>query len=146
MLDKKYIGLEADADGVYEVEKGAIRKFADAIGDKNPIYRDEAAAKAAGYSSIPAPPTFPITFSFDIHGGVRGKIPIDMKKVLHGEQHFFYKRPLVAGDKFRMKQKVVDITVKEGKSGGMDLLTIDTIAYDDKGEIFTLRGVTVIRH
>lgn len=27
------------------VERGAVRKFADAIGDANPVYRDDEAAK-----------------------------------------------------------------------------------------------------
>lgn len=149
MLDKKFIGLESDVPQIFEVEKGAIRKFVDAIGDTNPIYRDEEAAKAAGYDAIPAPPTFAISFSFEVRsGGVRDRIPIDMKRVLHGEQHFFYKRPLEVGDRLRCKQKVVDVSTKEGKSGGMDFLTIDSIFSDaDSGEeVCTLRGVTVIRH
>lgn len=147
MLDKKFVGLEVEIDRIVEVEKGHIRKFAEAIGDPNPLYRDEEAARAAGYASIPAPPTFPISFSFEITGGVREQMPIDMKRVLHGEQSFSYKRPLVAGDKLRFKQRVVDINTKEGKSGGMDLLTIDTIGYDEAGaEVLTMRGVTVIRH
>ena len=149
MLDKSNIGLEGDIDQVFEVEKGAIRKFVDAIGDTNPIYRDEEAAKAAGYDAIPAPPTFPISFTFNItSGGLRGKVKLDMTRVLHGEQHFFYKRPLVVGDKLKAKQKIVDITTKEGKSGGMDFLTMDTVFYDLKTgeEVCNLRGVTVVRH
>ncbi|MBA4544240.1 MaoC family dehydratase N-terminal domain-containing protein [Thermoactinomyces daqus] len=35
-----------------EVEKGAIRKFAEAIGDPNPIYRDEEYAKEAGLGGV----------------------------------------------------------------------------------------------
>lgn len=148
MLDPKFIGLESEESPMFEVEKGAIRKFVEAIGDHNPIYRDEKAAKEAGYASIPAPPTFPITFQFEFKtGGVRDKIPIDMKRVLHGEQRFTYKRPLVAGDKVWVKQRVADISSKSGKSGGMDFLTIDYIGSDEKGkEVFTMRSVTVIRH
>ena len=35
-----------------------IAEFADAIGDPNPVYRDRAAARAAGYPDVIAPPTF----------------------------------------------------------------------------------------
>jgi len=147
MLDPKFIGLESEVAQVFEVEKGAIRKFADAIGDPNPVYRDEKAAREAGYSAIPAPPTFPITFQFDMKDGVRGQLKIDMRKVLHGEQEFTYRRPLVAGDKVFLKQKIADIYSKSGKTGGMDFLVIDTIAADEKGvEVFRMRGVTVVRH
>ncbi len=40
------------------VEAGKIRLFCKAIGEDDPIYSDEAAAKAAGYRGVTAPPTF----------------------------------------------------------------------------------------
>ena len=46
------------------VEKGAVRKFAEAIGDPNPLYVDEEAAKASRYGGLIAPPTFPRTFEY----------------------------------------------------------------------------------
>lgn len=45
-----------------EVEKGAIRKFAEAIGDPDLRFRNESDAKRAGFPGIIAPPTFPVTF------------------------------------------------------------------------------------
>ena len=41
-----------------ELEKGRLRFFAKATGNADPVYSDEAAAKAAGYPSPPAPPHF----------------------------------------------------------------------------------------
>ena len=57
MLDKSLIGRESEPV-VHDVEKGAIRRFAEALGDPNPIYVDEEAARAAGYPALVAPPTF----------------------------------------------------------------------------------------
>ena len=57
-MDRNAIGRESKA-ALNEVEKGAIRRFAEALGETNPIYFEEAAARAAGYRSIVAPPTFP---------------------------------------------------------------------------------------
>ncbi len=57
MLDKSYIGHVFPAFTA-EVERGRLRFFAKAIGESNPIYTDEEAAKAAGYRALPAPPTF----------------------------------------------------------------------------------------
>ena len=42
----------------FPVEPGHILTFARAIGDDNPVYRDEEAALAAGLGGIIAPPTF----------------------------------------------------------------------------------------
>jgi acyl dehydratase len=40
------------------VEPGRLRYFFNALGERNPIYRDTEAAKAAGYAAIPIPPTY----------------------------------------------------------------------------------------
>ena len=41
-----------------EVENYPLRFFATTIGDLDPIRHDEAAARAAGYRSLVAPPTY----------------------------------------------------------------------------------------
>ena len=56
-LDKKLIGHKFKAFTT-TVEAGKIRLFCKAIGEEDPIYADEAAAKKAGYRAIPASPTF----------------------------------------------------------------------------------------
>ena len=47
---------------VFEVERGQIRRFANAIGEDNSIHLDEKAAKSAGFPSIVATPTFAAVF------------------------------------------------------------------------------------
>ena len=60
-VDRSLIGTSA-APYEVEVEKGAIRKFALAIGDDNPLYFDRDYAVRHGYDDILAPPTFPTCF------------------------------------------------------------------------------------
>ena len=57
MIDRKFIG-HAFPVHTTDVEKGRLRFFAKAIGETNPIYTEESAAKDAGYRAIPAPPTY----------------------------------------------------------------------------------------
>ena len=57
MIDKKFIGYEVPPT-LWDVEKWRIRFFAEVIGATDPIYLDTAAAKAAGYRNVVAPPTF----------------------------------------------------------------------------------------
>ncbi|MFN7130670.1 MAG: MaoC family dehydratase N-terminal domain-containing protein, partial [Myxococcales bacterium] len=96
MLDRRIIGRNFPPL-LNEIEKGAIRRFADSYGDTNPIHRDEEAAKAAGYRNVVAPPTFPATLEtsvdfFDLLG-------IRHRTVLVGEQSFEYHQPICAGDR-----------------------------------------------
>ena len=51
------IGVEGLAV-VYQVEAGAIIKFAQAIEDDNPNFNDESAARRSQYGGLVAPPTF----------------------------------------------------------------------------------------
>jgi acyl dehydratase len=60
MLPQEVIQLigKKDETIIMEVEKGAIKKFADPIGDTNPLYWDEDFARNTEYGRIIAPPGF----------------------------------------------------------------------------------------
>jgi acyl dehydratase len=99
-IDHSYVGRAYPATEPYEVSRVKIREFADAIGDPNPVYRDRAAAQAAGYPDVIAPPTFAIVISSA--GSAKAVsdpgLGVNYAMVVHGEQRFEYARQLVAGD------------------------------------------------
>jgi acyl dehydratase len=126
-----------------DVERGHIRRFAEAIGDANPIYVDDAAARAAGHPRIPAPPTFAVALR---PKDARAGIDIDWRKLLHGEQEFVFARPLYAGDRVTIVQTIADARVKETKAGVMDVMVLETVATaDDGARIFTARSTVLVR-
>src|SRR5699024_3946968 len=94
-IDESVIGLTSESF-IFEVEKGHIRKFADSIGDSNPLYRDEEYAAKTTYGGIIAPPTFPIAIASE--GGAM-PIKLDTRRMLHGEQTSIYERGSRTGDK-----------------------------------------------
>jgi len=53
----RFIGKVGDII-IVEVEKGAIKRYADAVGDFNPLYWDGEYAGKSRYGSIIAPPGF----------------------------------------------------------------------------------------
>lgn len=137
-----YVGRES-APVVLDVERGHIRRFAEAVGDTNPIYVDEAAARAAGHPRIPAPPTFAIALRAN---DPRGGIDIDWRKLLHGEQEFVFTRPLYAGDRLTIVGRIAAADVKETKSGVMDVMVLETVATDGDGtRVFTARSTVLVR-
>jgi acyl dehydratase len=90
------------------IEAGAIRKFADAIGDPNPAYRGPDAV---------APPTFPTTFRPE---GPYPDLPVDYGDVgLHASQTYEFDRPLRAGDELDVSFTIVNIYEKSGRSGDL---------------------------
>ena len=128
---------------VVDVERGHIRRFAEAVGDTNPIYVDEAAARAAGHPRIPAPPTFATALR---PNDPREGMDIDWKKLLHGEQESVYARPLYAGDRVTVVGRIAEAYVKEGKTGVMDFMVVETRATDGDGAlVFTARSTVVVK-
>jgi acyl dehydratase len=99
-VNPDYAGRTFPATEPYEVSRVKIAEFADAIGDPNPVYRDRAAAAAAGYPDVIAPPTFPIVVTMAASGKAVADpgLGINYAMVVHGEQRFEYTRPLRAGD------------------------------------------------
>jgi acyl dehydratase len=143
MIDKSLIGRESEP-AVHEIEKGMIRRFADALGDANPIYQDEAAARAAGFPALVAPPTFPAVLTSNER--FRHSLDLGTRSLLHGEQQFDHVRPVLAGDRITVRSKVADVQERSGPSGAMDVLVIEDEGRDDKGElVFRTRSTWILR-
>lgn len=122
-LNRDFIGRTYESEGTYEVGRDHIRRFADAIGDPNPIYRDPAAAKAAGHPDVIAPPTFLTTMGFALGGRGPigdGDLGLDYSRVVHGEQKFVLHRPVRTGDVLKAKTVIDDIR----DAGANELMTM----------------------
>ena len=113
-LNKDFIGRDFPANEPYEITAESIREFADAIGDPNPVYRDESAAKAAGQPAVIAPPTYLTKLNF-LYGPAMLADPalgLNYAMVVHGDQEYTFTRPVRAGDVLVGKPKISDIFVK----------------------------------
>src|SRR5215510_4950199 len=123
-IDRRLIG-SSTAPFAVEVEKGAIRRFAEAIGETAEIYFDEAFARSLGYLGIVAPPTFPTTFRPPSKPAwIRG---LDEGRFLAGEQGFRYQRPILAGDRLQCELRLTDVQDKRSSKGSMELIVQDLI-------------------
>ncbi|HEX9053007.1 MAG TPA: MaoC family dehydratase N-terminal domain-containing protein [Anaeromyxobacter sp.] len=143
MLDRTLIGRESEP-AVHEVEKGAIRRFAEALGDPSPIYVDEAAARAAGFPALVAPATFAVALTSNER--FRHSLDLGTRSILHSEQQFEYARPIVAGDRITVRSKVADVQERAGASGPMDVIVIEDEGRDDAGGlVFRTRATMILR-
>lgn len=146
MIDKKHIGLKSTPHRV-EVEKGRLRFFAKAIGETDPLYFDDDAAKAAGYASLPAPPTFAFCLGMEKTNPFEDleTMGIDLGKVLHAEQKFTYHTSICAGDRLSFETEVSDIYEKKG--GALEFVIQDCCVKNQNGTLVAeLRRVIVVRN
>jgi len=146
MIDRKFIGYQLKPS-VLTVDRTRLQFFAKAIGEKNPVYVDPAAAQAAGYADLPAPPTF--LFAAELDSGVNDQLLTDLDiplaKLLHGEQSFRYHKPVCAGDTVTVQSTITDIYDKKG--GKLEFAVKDSRVTNQRSELVAeLRTVLVVRH
>ena len=121
-MRQQTIGLEG-APATTEVEKGAIIKFAQAIGDDNPVFNDEAAARETRYGGLIAPPTFLRSVASS-----RPELPFDFpfNRRLDGGSEWEYFEPVRPGDRITAVARIEDISERTGRLGLMIIMSTVT--------------------
>lgn len=143
MIEKKHIG-ESFAPVTADVELWQLKFFAKAVGETNPIYFDEAAAKKAGHRSILAPPTYAVTLSCavpDPFARLRA-LGMDLTRILHTKQRFEYYAPIYARDEITFVARIVD--VYEKRSGRFQFMVEETDATNQYGELTNRFQQTIV--
>ena len=139
---------------VLEVEKGAIKKFADAVGDAKPLYRDEEYARSTGFGGIVAPPGFfgwptkwksAMPFFSEIRQEVVDTIAkAGYSRILDGGIEYDFYHPVRAGDILSALSKVKNIYEREAKAGKMILSVIETTYTNQNGDVVAKARQTII--
>ena len=147
IIDHKFIGRTEPVTRM-EVEKYPIRFFAMAIGATDPIHVDEEAARAAGYRSVVAPPTYALcaqSLAEQYESKMFADLGVDPGRVLHGEQGFSYHEPICAGDKLEFRTRITDIYDKKG--GALEFIVTQTDITNQTGAVVAeSRTVIVVRN
>lgn len=146
MIDKRFIGHVMPTFSAV-VEAGRLRFFAKATGQTDPLYSDEAAARAAGHPGLPVPPTFLFCLEMESPdpAAIRNLLGMDYRSLLHGEQGFVYHAMAYAGDTLTFEQRIEDIYDKKG--GALEFVVRKTRVTNQHQQLVAeLRCVTVIRN
>ena len=146
MIDKKFIGHQMPLS-VLMVDRTRLQFFAKAIGETDPVYTDLAAARAAGYPDLPAPPTFLFAAELDSGANMQllADLDIPLSKLLHGEQSFRYRQAVCAGDTVTVQSSISDIYDKKG--GKLEFVVKNSRVTNQRGELVAELGtVLVVRH
>ncbi|MFC1966389.1 MaoC family dehydratase N-terminal domain-containing protein [Chloroflexota bacterium] len=132
---------------ILEVEKGAIKKFADAVDDQNPLYWDEEHARNSRHGAIIAPPGFfgwptrwPKGSTFPLHTGITAEArdaasEAGYSRGLDGGMEYEFFTPVRAGDTLAASSMIKDIVEREGKTGKMVFLFTETTYTNQNGDL-----------
>ena len=143
-INTDYIGRTFEPSEPYEVSRVKIAEFAAAIGEPSALCRDRAAAQAAGYPDVIAPPTFAIVVNAANSARVTHDpgLGVNYAMIVHGEQSFTHARPMHAGDVV-----VAQTTIESIRPIGSmtTLATVTQIRTVDGEQVCTARSTLVER-
>ena len=165
----KYTGMTGAAIvAAMPLERDALRRFVQAIMDRDPLYCDEAIARQTKYGGPVAPPLYPghafrppaggpdpldalhddpdADGSAGNEGVLFGLPPIasPFKRLLNGGNEIEFYRCLAVGERCVARARYADVRLKQGKSGAMLLVTIETEFSTESGELLLINRQTLI--
>ncbi len=148
---KKLMGRDFVEPSVEEAEKGAIRKFAQAIEDPNPLWRDEEYAKKTRYGGIIAPPLFLTSLQpTGVNNYATQEKLVDLagpgKTAILGGTEYEWFQPVRPGDRITTTAEVVNVREREGKMGRMLILIYEMTFTNQKGEVVAKERTTAIMY
>ena len=122
------------------VEPAPVRLFARAVKDPNAVYSSERAAAEAGFTAVPAPPTFTFVMSDSgefpdlqpLGAGVAeptdwGAMTAQRGLYLHGEQQFVYHRAVLVGDVLEGRMRTSKPIARQARRGPMEVTYFHTL-------------------
>ena len=139
---------------IFEIESGAIKKFADAVGDSNPLYWDHEYAKNSEYGSIIAPPGFfgwPVkwTTAMPLQQEIRMELmgalaEAGFDRNLDGGIEYEFFQPVYENDRLVVVAEIAEINTKETKGGALVFSTVETSFTNQHGALVAIARQTII--
>lgn len=113
---------------IMEVEKGAIRRFAQAVEDANPLYSDEEYARSTRHRGIICPPGF---FGWPAGEEVGAErfmsiLGRPFENVLNAGNESEFLRPIRPDDVLVSSTKLADVYEKKGSTGNLLFVVFET--------------------
>jgi acyl dehydratase len=141
-LNPDFIGKTYPDTPAYAIGREKVREFATAIGDFTAIFHDVDAARASGYSDLPAPPTFAFVITMRALSAAMfdPELGLDYSRVVHGSQGFEYFRPMVAGDEVVVRSHIAEIMTR----GSNEFLTTQADVVSSEGEVLVRTRSTIV--
>ncbi len=136
------IGVESEPY-TNDVEKGAIIKFAQAIGDDNPIYNDEVAARNSRHGGLIVPPTFFRSFR---SGPMKVDVTSPYSANLDGGSEWEYFEPVRPGDRITVTSKISNMFERAGRLGNMLFIQRETKYVNQFGTTVAVQRTTGISY
>jgi acyl dehydratase len=145
---KDLVGVEMEPE-VFEIEKGHIRRYAEAVGDPNPLWRDEVHACKSRYGNMIGPPLFhldePLGRLVDKLLQTFDDIKYPLKGFLNAGMEVESYKPMMAGDVIIGVAKLAEVYEKQGKTGKYLFITCEATITNRRKELVAITRHTFVK-
>ncbi len=150
---RAWIGREVTYTAPEELGRASIRYFALATRDDNPLYRDDAYARAAGYPSVIAPPTLLCETCQYAHRppdgdgyiGHEWHLPITGCRLIRAGNEYEFFRAVLPTDRISVTWTLADIVERPSSRGGTQLFVTSVARYENQdGQALAINRETVV--
>ncbi|MFI0353360.1 MaoC family dehydratase N-terminal domain-containing protein [Actinomadura sp. 9N407] len=134
------IGREVAYTAPEELGRASMRYFAEAVGDGNPLYTDDAYARENGYAGVIAPPT--LIFETNQYTGLRRDddgfaghswhLDVPGTRLVRGGNAYEFHRPVRPHDVITATWRISDITERVNGRGQAMLVVTSRADYTDQ--------------
>jgi acyl dehydratase len=107
----------------YEVSVAKITEFAAALGDDNPAYSGEQPVAPPTFAAVIASAAWEVMFADP-------ELDLALRRVVHADQRFSYRRPLRVGDRVRATLSIDKVRAR----GEVDIITSSVAVATEDGE------------
>ena len=121
-----YLNQEFEPE-TYEIEKGMISRFVEAIGDDNPRWKEQ------------APPTFPAALVPKALLHMLFNVDIPLKRTLNGASELEQLQPIKPGDSITVNAKLTKLRQVKGEEGPT-LFMFTEMTYTNQREEVVVKG------
>jgi acyl dehydratase len=137
-----------------QVTRRDIERFAQAIGETDGAHCDEAVAGGSSDESIVAPPLFCQTLAYEDvaveelppdRSPIELNVPIPARRTVGGSSEYIIHRRVRPGDVLTTATELKNLYVKEGKSGPLYFVVVETRVEDQRGEPVATETATYIK-
>lgn len=150
------------------LERDTVRRFVQAIMDDDPIYWSDEAAARSRFAAITAPPLYPVhafrrgpgtpdpldsvaadpdadgTAGTDGIGFGLPPVESPFKRLLNGGNEIEFFRSLHVGETAVVTARYADVSVKQGSSGPLLLVVVESTFANEAGETLLVNKQTLI--
>jgi acyl dehydratase len=142
------VGREAVYEAPEELGRAAIRYFALAVGDDNPLYFDDEYAAANGYPSVVAPPTLICETNQFVRGprDADGYLTqmlapeIDGMRQMRGGNEYEFARPVLPSDRVTISWRIAEV-----KERGELFFVVSEATYTNQdGDVLARNRETIV--